>query len=155
MLRDMSPAERYILMAGDGGFSFRARGISIMIDKQQSLEKVAQFLQISGHVPGILERLNVDYVLEEIVMGLGWNPQRALLQPSPQVQVMGPQGQQGGVGFPPPGTPTPAQAVAGKQGAEMGGAPNNPMANPLSNQGNQLLAAMMQQVGPAAAQNPQ
>jgi hypothetical protein len=147
MLRDLSPAERYILMNGDEGFKFKARGISVMIDKQQSLEKVAQFLQISGHVPGILERLNVDYVLEEIVMGLGWNPQRALLQPSPAVQVMGPQGQQGGVGFPPPGTPTPAQAVMGQQGAEMGGAPGNPNANPLSGQGNQLLEAMMQQVG--------
>lgn len=147
MLRELSPAERYILMAGDEGFRFKARGISIMIDKQQSLDKVAQFLQISGHVPGILERLNVDYVLEEIVTGLGWNPQRALLQPSPQVQIMGPQGQQSGVGFPPPGTPTPAQAVAGQQGAEMGGAPNNPMANPLSDQGNQLLDVMMQQLG--------
>jgi len=155
MLRDMSPAERYMLMAGDGSFNFRARGISVMIDKQQSLEKVGTFLQIAGHVPGILERLNVDYVLEEIVMGLGWNPQRALLQPAPPVQVMGPQGQQGGVGFPPPGTPTPAQAVAGQQGAEMGGAPNNPMANPLSNQGNQLLDAMMQQVGQGAQQPPQ
>ena len=99
---------------------------------------------MSGHVPGILQRLNVDYVLEEIVMGLGWNPQRALLQPAPQVQVMGPQGQGQGTPFPPPGTPTPAQAVAGEQGAVMGGAPNNPMANPLGGQGNPLLIQMMQ-----------
>jgi hypothetical protein len=145
MLRDLSPAERYMLMGAPEDFKFKARGISVMIDKQQSLEKVGQFLQMSGHVPGILQRLNVDYVLEEIVMGLGWNPQRALLQPAPPVQVMGPQGQNGGTPFPPPGTPTPAQAVAGEQGAVMGGAPNNPMANPLTDQGGQLLAQMMGQ----------
>jgi hypothetical protein len=146
MMADLSPAERYIMMIAHEGFSFKARGMSLMIDKQQSLEKVGTFLQMAGHVPGILQRLNVDYVLEEIIMGLGWNPEKALIQPSPAVQVMGPQGQTGGVPFPPPGTPTPAQAVIGEQGAMLGGAPGNPMANPVSGQGGDLLAAMMQQI---------
>ncbi len=147
MLRDLSPAERYVLMAGDEGFRFKARGISVMLDKQQSLEKVSQFLQIGAHLPGVLQRLNVDAVLEEIVMGMGWNPQKVLLQPGPQVSVMGPQGQTQGTPFPPPGTPTPAQAVAGEQGAMMGGAPGNPMANPVSPEGAALLQAMMGQQG--------
>ena len=129
LMRTLSPAERYILMAADEGFRFKARGISVMIDKQQGLEKVGQFLQISAHIPGFLQRLNVDYALEEIVMALGWNPQRALLQPSPQVQVMGQQGQGGGSPFPPPGAPTPAQQMAGEMGAEAGGATGNPQAN--------------------------
>jgi hypothetical protein len=77
----------------------------------------------------MLQRLNVDYVLEDISMALGWNPERALLRPAPSVQVMGQQGAQGGQGFPQQGTgPTPAQQVAGEQGAEQGGAQENPMA---------------------------
>jgi hypothetical protein len=147
MLRDLSPAERYMLMGAPESFQFKARGISIMIDKSQSLEKVTQFMQLAGHVPGVLQRLNADYVLEEIVTGLGWNPQRALLQAAPPVQVMGPQGQSGGTPFPPSGTPTPAQAVAGELGAATGGAPGNPMANPLTPQGGDLLAQMMSQLG--------
>jgi hypothetical protein len=129
MLRDLSAAERYILMAAPEGFRFKARGISVMLDKAQGLEKVTQFLQITSHIPGVLQRLNVDSVLEEIVMGLGWNPQKVLIQAPPQVQVMGPQGQGQGVPFPPPGTETPAQMVAGEQGAMLGGSPDNPMAN--------------------------
>jgi hypothetical protein len=129
MLQTLTPAERYILMAADEGFQFKARGISIMLDKQKSLEQVGQFLQLAGHIPGMLQRLNVDYVLEDISMALGWNPERALLRPAPSVQVMGQQGPQGGQGFPQQGTgPTPAQQVAGEQGAEQGGAQGNPMA---------------------------
>lgn len=138
MLRDLSPAERYVLMAGEGGFRFKARGISVMLDKQKNLEKIGQFLQITSHIPGVLQRLNVDYVLEDIAMALGWNPEKALVQPSAQVQVMGQQGPNGGTPFPPEGAQTPAQMMAGQQGAEMGGAANNPMAN------NQLFQALGQ-----------
>ena len=118
-----------MLMIGHEGFQFKARGISVMLDKQKSLEQIGQFLQIAAHIPGVLQRLNVDYVLEDISMALGWNPQRALLQAPPPVQVMGQQGPAGGQGFPPQGTGnTPAQQIAGEQGAEQGGATNNPMA---------------------------
>ncbi len=129
MLQGLSPAERYMLMIGDDGFQFKARGISVMLDKQKNLEKIGQFLQIAGNIPGVLQRLNVDYVLEDISMALGWNPERALLKPAPAVQVMGQQGAAGGTPFPEQGTgPTPAQQVAGEQGAEQGGSMNNPMA---------------------------
>lgn len=148
MLADMSAPERYIMMAANDGFQFKAKGISVMLDRQQALQEVASFLQIAGQVPGILQRLNVDYVLEEIVQGLGWNPERALVQPAMPVQVAGPQGLQGGVPFPMPGTPTPAQAVMGQQGAMMGGAPNNPMANPVGPEGQQMMQAMMSQMQP-------
>lgn len=133
LLRDLSSAERYMLMAANEGFQFKARGISLMLDKAEGMGKVQQFLQISSHIPGILQRLNVDYVLQEIVMGLGWNPQQALLQAPPMVQVMGPQGMTGGQGFPAPGVSSPAQEMAGQMGAQMGGAPGNPMAG--NNQG--------------------
>jgi hypothetical protein len=129
MLRDLSAAERYILMAAEEGFRFKARGISQMLDKAQGMEKVTQFLQITSHIPGILQRLNVDAVLEEIVMALGWNPDKMLVQAAPAVQVMGPQGQTTGPGFPPPGVTTPAQDQSAMLGAQMGGAPGNPMAN--------------------------
>lgn len=136
LLRDLSPAERYILMAGEGGFRFKARGISIMLDKQQSLEKIGQFLQITANIPGVLQRLNVDYVLEEVAQALGWNAEKALIAPAPPVQVMGTQGPSGGTPFPPQETQTPAQVSAGQQGADLGGATNNPMA------ANQLTAAL-------------
>lgn len=148
MLQDLSPAERYIMMAANEGFRFKARGISVMLDRQQALNEVAQFLQIAGHVPGILQRLNVDYVLEEIVQGLGWNPERALIAQATPVQVMGPQGNGGGTPFPAPGTPTPAQAVMGEQGATMGGAPNNPNANPVGPEGQAMMQALMAQMQP-------
>jgi hypothetical protein len=128
MLREMSPAERYINMSGDEGFRFKARGISMMLDKQQGMEKIAQFLQITSHIPGILQRMNVDAVLEEIMMALGWNPSKMLLQAAPQVNVAGP-GQPQGQPFPPPGVNTPAQDQSAMLGALMGGAPGNPMAN--------------------------
>jgi hypothetical protein len=128
LLGELTPAERYVMMVG--GFSFKARGISVMLDKARGLEQVTQFLQIASHIPGILQRMNVDAVLEEIVMGLGWNPQKMLINAPASVQVMGPAGQQqGGVPFPPPGVMTPAQQMSAQMGAEMGGAPGNPMAN--------------------------
>lgn len=127
MLRDLSPAERYILMAAQEGFRFKARGISMMLDKAQGMEKVTQFLQITSHIPGILQRLNVDAVLEEIMMALGWSPEKMLLQAAPQVSVMGQQA--AGQGFPMQGENTPAQDQSAMMGALMGGSPGNPMAN--------------------------
>jgi hypothetical protein len=126
-LASLSTAERYILMAGDEGFRFKARGVSVMLDRQKSLEGVMNFLQIAAHIPGILQRLNVDAVLEEITMALGWAPQKMILQSTGSVTIAGQPTTQGAP-FPPPGTMTPMQEMAGQMGGQMGGAPGNPMA---------------------------
>ena len=140
MLRDLTPAERYIVMTG--GFDFKARGISVMLDKTQALGKVQQFLEISSHIPGILQRLNVDAVLEEIIMALGWNPQKVLLAPAtPTVTSSTGQGPTG-VPFPPSEGPTPAQAQAAQAGGELGGSQGNPNALPMGGEG-----ALMQALG--------
>ena len=130
MLQSLSPAERYIAMVG--GFQFKAKGISIMLDRAQSLDKIATFLQMVSSLPGILQKLNIDAMLEEIVVSLGWNPQKMLAsQATPSVTAANDQGNPSDeAGLPGAGTQTPAQVTAGQQGAELGGSTNNPQANP-------------------------
>lgn len=132
LLRELHPAERYVVMFGSQGidaFNFKARGISVMLDKQQSLEKVSQFLQLGAHIPGLLQQLNANAVAEEIVTALGWNPQKMLMQP-PNMGVQQATGSPPGVPFPAPegNAMTPAQEYSAQEGAEYGGASNNPMA---------------------------
>ena len=146
LLSDMSLEERFATMLG--GFAFKARGVSIFLDKAQDLQKINSFIQMLGNIPGILTRMNVDELIEQIIIAMGWNPQRILLNPaSPPVipaavlggqpLPMGPNGMpqfpgaQGSPGFPTPqdrARLTPAQIVAGEMGAKMGGAKNNPRA---------------------------
>ena len=130
MLQSMSPEERYVAMVG--GFAFKARGISIMLDRAQSMEKIASFLQLVSHLPGILQRLNIDAMLEEIVVSLGWNPQKMLVnQATPAVvpAAEGP-GASPEAGLPGASTQTPAQIQSGIDGKNLGGANNNPQAIP-------------------------
>lgn len=130
MLRDMSQEERYVVMAGD--HSFKARGISIMLDKQQMLGKVAEFMQLAGSIPGMLQRINLDSFLEEVFNLFGWNPNKMLVQQTPPVTSPGePNGGGPPTPFPNPVTPNaqnPMQAQAGLDGVIYGGATNNPMA---------------------------
>jgi len=132
MMRNLHPAERYVVMFGSQGidsFNFRAQGISVMLDKQQNLEKISSFLQLGAHVPGFLQQLNAGAVAEEIVTSLGWNPAKMLVNQG-QNAVQPVNGPQPGQPFPAPapGAMTPAQSFSASQGAEMGGAANNPMA---------------------------
>jgi hypothetical protein len=145
---DMSPEERYATMIG--GFSFKARGVSIMMDKAQDLKQIDSFVKLVSAIPGVMTRINVDELLENIIVGIGWNPSRILIQQGSQPvmpvamqggqpvggpgaggppvippELLGIQGQERGAGQPPL---TPAQQVAGRRGATEGGARNNPMA---------------------------
>lgn len=144
---DMTPEERYATMVG--GYAFKARGVSIMMDKAQDLKQIDTFVKLVSAIPGVMTRINVDELLENIIVGIGWNPSRILLNPgsqpvmpvsvqaggqapgaamSPEMLGMGgPQGQ----GVSQREAPlTPGQIVAGRQGAQMGGSTNNPMAQP-------------------------
>lgn len=139
---EMTPEERYATMIG--GFSFKARGVSIMMDKAQDLKQIDSFVKLVSAIPGVMTRINVDELLENIIVGIGWNPSRILLNPGSQ-PVM-PVAVQGGVPVPGPGGGippellgiqggaggnkmlTPAQQVAGQRGATEGGSRNNPMA---------------------------
>ena len=124
MLQDMSPKERYATMMGE--FSFKARGLSVLIDQQQRIGEITNFLQLLAQIPGMIERLNPDELLEMVMLPLNWNVERLLLS---RQGLMGSaqrpasaEGQGGGGGN------SPAQEMAGRQGAQMGGATNNPMA---------------------------
>lgn len=142
MLLDMTPEERYATMVA--GYQFRARGVSIMLDHGQDLQKIMQFLQMVGNLPGVLNYLNMPDLVEQIIVAMGWNPQRLLLQQaSPSVIPAAVQAGQpvpaNGAPPPPQAGPAPAQGQrmltpnqisAGEQGARLGGANNNPMSNP-------------------------
>ena len=80
-------------------------------------------------------KINIDEMLQEVIVAMGWNPAKIL--PNSQQSVL-PAAMMGGQAVPmgPDGMPalsdmelTPAQMAAGQQGAQMGGAKNNPMAN--------------------------
>jgi hypothetical protein len=134
---DMTPEERYATMLGQ--FTFKARGVSIMMDKAADLKQLDSFTKFISAIPGAMTRINVDELLENIIIGVGWNPSKILLNPGSQ-PVM-PTAMQGGQAVDPnqiaqqvsqSATQTPAQLRSGEQGRTMGGAKNNPMANPTA-----------------------
>lgn len=139
ILQMMTPKERYATMIG--GFAFKARGVSVFLDKAQDLQKINSFIQLIGNIPGVMSRINVDEMLENIIIGIGWNPSKILLNPAspgvyPAAQQGGQPAEQGGEGASGggtggPGAPnlTPVQALAAKAGAEQGGSRGNPAAN--------------------------
>ena len=138
---DMTPEERYATMLGQ--FTFKARGVSIMMDKAADLKQLDSFTKFISAIPGAMTRINVDELLENIIIGVGWNPSKILLNPGSQpvmpvaiqsgTSINPAQGQiplpaQAGQG---PGNPaqlTPAQMVNAQQGATMGGSVRNPNA---------------------------
>lgn len=127
LLSGMDPKERYATMMG--GFQFRARGLSIFLDKMQDRQQVSEFIQGLATIPGALMQINLPAMVEEWVMTFGWNPQKVMMQPSTnQVTAPGQQQQPGIPGVDPEAmaTQTPQQVQNGIQGAQMGGAANNP-----------------------------
>ena len=135
LLQNMTSAERYATMVGD--FSFKVRGLSIMIDRGQRIGELKEILQLLSYLPGFAEQLDPRAALEEILMPLGWDPRRLLLagpsdggvmaptvganpalQPRP-APMMGPNGR--------PGMPA-MQVRNAAQGGQRGGATNNPSA---------------------------
>ena len=128
MLQDMQPAERYAIMIKD--FAFKVRGLSMMIDRQQRMGELKEILTLLSYLPGFIEQLDPQVMMEEILQPMGWDPRRLMIN----------QGQ-GGVTTPmigannpqqllaPPGSMTqnsPMQQMNADQGAQRGGATNNP-----------------------------
>lgn len=126
MLQGMQPAERYAVMVGD--FSFKMRGLSLMIEREQRIGELKEILQLLSYLPGFIERLNPDATLEEILMPLGWDPSKLLINPA-QAAVTTPQpGAQPQPPMIPPGAPPAMAQRNAAEGARMGGSRNNPMA---------------------------
>lgn len=126
MLQGMQPAERYSIMMGD--FSFKMRGLSLMVERQQRIGELKEILQLLSYLPGFVERLNPDATLEEVLMPLGWDPSKLLINPA-AASVTTPQ--PGAVPSPPmipPGQPPAMEQRNAMEGARMGGARNNPVA---------------------------
>lgn len=165
MLQGMQPAERYSIMVGD--FSFKMRGLSMMIERQQRIGELKEILQLLSYLPGFVERLNPDATLEEVLMPLGWDPSRLLLNPA-MASVTTPQ--PGAVPSPPmipPGAPPAMERRNAAEGARMGGARNNPVARggnanysaPVGGQGGRQMLPMAgpvpgQPMGPAGQGSP-
>lgn len=150
MLADLSPAERYAIMIG--GYDFKARGLSVGIEQQQRLGEIGNFITILSHVPGLLQRLDPDELLEAIMLPLSWNTEKLILSrsgqpPNPTPLVPGQEGAGGGQGG-----LSPAQASNAQQGAVAGGAVNNPMAAQAPGGGgqgqppNQMMGKLLQMV---------
>ena len=99
-----------------------------MIERQQRIGELKEILQLLSYLPGFIERLNPDATLEEVLMPLGWDPSKLLINPSASA-VTTPQ--PGAVPQPPmipPGAPPAMEMRNAAEGARMGGARNNPMA---------------------------
>jgi hypothetical protein len=163
LLQNMTPAERYSTMIGD--FTFKVRGLSMMIDRGQKLGELKEILQLLSYLPGFVERLNPDAALEEILMPIGWDPRRLLLGGGGDAGVMLPTvGQNPALNPPPPpmlapgaqsqSAPPSSRMSPGQpamqrrnadQGAARGGAVNNPMARGGLPPQMQQLAARIQQ----------
>jgi hypothetical protein len=123
-MEELEPSERYAIMVG--GYEFKARGLSVMIDQQQRMGDIMQFLTLLSHIPGLMEQINPVELLEVIMMPLNWNPDRLILKGGP-MNSMGlgaPAAGAGGAGA--SAGRTPAQDFSARQGAMTGGAINNP-----------------------------
>lgn len=135
LLQGMQPAERYATMVGD--YSFKVRGMSVMIDRAQRIGELKEILTLLSYLPGFIEQLNPISTLEEILMPMGWDPQRLLLNPG-QGSVTTPAGGPPQSMLPPPGMSgpqpaTPMQQRNAQEGARMGGTTNNPSGGPAGN----------------------
>lgn len=134
LLQNMQPAERYATMVGD--YSFKVRGMSVMIDRAQRIGELKEILTLLSYLPGFIEQLNPIATLEEILMPMGWDPQRLLLNPG-QGSVTTPAGGPPMASPTPPGMPhpggTPMQQRNAQEGARMGGTTNNPSGGPQGN----------------------
>jgi hypothetical protein len=141
ILQGMTPAERYSTMVGD--YNFKVRGMSIMIDRQQKIGELKEILQLLSYLPGFIEQLNPIATLEEVLMPLGWDPARLLINPgamgvsmptvgavppAPQPMLPPPGGAQGPGGNAGGPGRTPMAQRAADDGAKYGGARDNPAA---------------------------
>ena len=137
LMQPMTPEERYAIMVG--GYGFKARGISIFLDKQQNSERAAKFFELIANIPGVLEMLGKEGIaalIEELVIAFGFNPSKIVpglgappvISPAILAGQELPTGANGLPSFSKPGL-TLSQASAGEQGRRLGGSTNNPQAN--------------------------
>lgn len=130
-MQALAPEERYMFMVG--GYAFRARGISVLLDKSQNLERITATLQMLANIPGALESIDLNELVQEILMATGMNVER--LMRNPTSSVMPAVVNHAGGGGPSMlqaltqgAQLSPAQQQAGIRGAQEGGAVNNPQA---------------------------
>jgi hypothetical protein len=134
MLNDLTPPEVYSIMVGD--YSFEVKGLSIMLDRAQKMGEFKEILQLLSYLPGFVERLNPDAIMEEVIAPIGWDPNKIFLNPAAGVGVTPLPGQLPSAPVMPQGnTPTPQSTTQpamqqrnAMEGARLGGANQNPMA---------------------------
>lgn len=149
LLQNMQPAERYATMVGD--YSFKVRGMSVMIDRAQRIGELKEILTLLSYLPGFVEQLNPISTLEEILMPMGWDPQKLLLNPGAGSVTTPAGGPPTSMPIPPgmpPAGGTPMQARNAAEGARLGGTRNNPSGGPAGNANATARGGMPFQMNP-------
>lgn len=99
-----------------------------MIEREQKIGELKEILQLLSYLPGFIERLNPDAMLEEVLMPLGWDPSKLLINPAMSSVTTPAPGAQPQPQMIPPGAPPAMERRNAAEGARMGGARNNPVA---------------------------
>lgn len=112
-LNAMSTDARMDLIRGN--WKFRVSGISQMLNKQDKLQKMLQFLKVAGAIPQAIEKLNINEMLVQIALDLDIDIKKIMLSDQQVQQKQQAQMQQ-------------AQAMQAQQSAGPG--PQKPISHP-------------------------
>lgn len=106
MIRDLTPRERYDLLANDLEFSTRV--FSAVFDRQQEIEKITYMLGILGRVPQAAQHLKWSNILGKLIEAFGWDREEMISEvpipfmgdspTRPQLPAPNPNGSDGGRG---------------------------------------------------------
>jgi hypothetical protein len=88
----MSDEERYDLIKH---FTFRGKGLSVILAKTMEIEKIDRFMRAIGRYPNLAQVVNMPALLTKAVEGFGWNPKEVILEQSPMLPMPGQMPQQG------------------------------------------------------------
>jgi hypothetical protein len=136
-LARMSDEERYDLIKH---FTFRGKGLSVVLAKQMELEKTVNFMRAVGRYDWLALMMDLPNMMRNVVESLGWDPKKmvrqdadALIQQVTQMMIMKLTGQ------PMPGQ-SPPQGMAPQQMLPQGASQGAPSQLPPQ------MAGMIQQL---------
>ena len=117
-----------------------------MIDRQQRIGELKEILTLLSYLPGFIEQLDPQAVMEEILMPIGWDPRRLMINQgaggvtTPMIGANNPQAT-----LPQPGSMTqnsPMMRRNADEGSRLGGNSNNPTTRGGNTGGDQQQALM-------------
>jgi hypothetical protein len=105
----MSDEERYDLIKH---FTFRGKGLSVVLAKTMEIEKIDRFMRAIGRYPALAQVVNMPALLTKAVEGFGWNPKEVIMDQPPMLPMPGQMPPQGI-----PQSPIPQMPQGAPQGA--------------------------------------